>query len=182
MLELPELYNHTARWFLSESEPAQAEMDHQIAAQQDQLDATRQAIEEFWFTPSPPEHIRRALELAELQPTDSILDAGAGDGRLALMALREFQVRRAYAIEANALIVRWTRPLFAAEPNLTYAEGLFQTATLASDITAAFFLAWHCSQQTVADLRKRLECETTCRILVANSGKPFDFAISYFKR
>src|SRR5215208_6934897 len=40
--------------------------------------------------PSKPERIRKALALANLQPNEVLYDLGAGDGRVLLIAAREF--------------------------------------------------------------------------------------------
>lgn len=173
MLSLSELYLNTAEWFLDEKEPDSEELALQLNGQEAFLLRTAQALDEFWFTPSPPAYVRKALELAELQPSDVILDVGAGDGRLALMALQAFGVRKAYAIEANPIVVHHSRPLLQSIPGLIYAEGVFQTAKFASEVTAAFFLAWHCPEKTVYKLKDRLRAETQCRILIHNSGTPF---------
>lgn len=43
--------------------------------------------------PSRPERIRKALKLANLQPNEIFYDLGAGDGRVLLIAAREFSAR-----------------------------------------------------------------------------------------
>ena len=40
--------------------------------------------------PTKPDRIRKALKLADLQPTETLYDLGAGDGRVLLIAAREF--------------------------------------------------------------------------------------------
>lgn len=40
--------------------------------------------------PTNPERIREALQLANLQPNETLYDLGAGDGRVLLIAAREF--------------------------------------------------------------------------------------------
>jgi len=42
------------------------------------------------WVPTGEERIRKALELAELQPGETLYDLGAGDGRVLIMAVREF--------------------------------------------------------------------------------------------
>src|SRR3990172_5793446 len=43
--------------------------------------------------PTKPERIRKALELANLQPNEILYDLGAGDGRVLLIAAREFEAK-----------------------------------------------------------------------------------------
>jgi len=40
--------------------------------------------------PTKPERIRKALKLADLQPNETLYDLGAGDGRVLLIAVRDF--------------------------------------------------------------------------------------------
>lgn len=50
--------------------------------------------------PTKPDRIRNALKLANLQPDEILYDLGAGDGRVLLIAAREFGAR-AVGIEAG---------------------------------------------------------------------------------
>ena len=43
--------------------------------------------------PTRPERIRKALKLANLQPNETLYDLGAGDGRILLIAARDFGVK-----------------------------------------------------------------------------------------
>jgi precorrin-6B methylase 2 len=43
--------------------------------------------------PTRPERIRKALELANLRPEETLYDLGAGDGRVLLIAVRDFGAR-----------------------------------------------------------------------------------------
>jgi hypothetical protein len=52
--------------------------------------------------PTKPERIRKALKLANLQPEEVLYDLGAGDGRVLLIAAREFGVR-AVGIEVGPI-------------------------------------------------------------------------------
>ena len=53
-----------------------------------------------------PERIRKALELVKLQPGEVLYDLGAGDGRVLLMAARDFGAR-AVGIEIGPLQCVW---------------------------------------------------------------------------
>lgn len=52
--------------------------------------------------PTKPERIRKALKLANLQPNEVLYDLGAGDGRVLLIAAREFGAR-AVGIEVGPI-------------------------------------------------------------------------------
>lgn len=56
--------------------------------------------------PTRPERIRKALKLANLQPNETLYDLGAGDGRVLLIAAREFGAR-AVGIEVGPIQCAW---------------------------------------------------------------------------
>jgi len=65
------------------------------------------------WVPTREKRIRRALQLANLQPGETLYDLGAGDGRVLLMAANEFGAR-AVGIEIGPIqcLVGWLRILF----------------------------------------------------------------------
>jgi len=56
--------------------------------------------------PTKPERIRKALKLANLQPNEVLYDLGAGDGRVLLLAAREFGTK-AIGIEVGPIQCAW---------------------------------------------------------------------------
>lgn len=56
--------------------------------------------------PTKPERIRRALELARLQPDETLYDLGAGDGRVLFMAARDFGAK-AVGVEIGPVQCAW---------------------------------------------------------------------------
>lgn len=56
--------------------------------------------------PTKPERIREALKLANLQPDEVLYDLGAGDGRVLLIAARDFDAR-AVGIEVGPIQCAW---------------------------------------------------------------------------
>ena len=52
--------------------------------------------------PTKPERIRKALKLANLQPDEVLYDLGAGDGRVLLIAARDFGAK-AIGIEVGPI-------------------------------------------------------------------------------
>ena len=65
------------------------------------------------WIPTREARIRRALELADLRPGETLYDLGAGDGRVLVMAAREFGAQ-AVGIDVGPLqcLVGWLRILF----------------------------------------------------------------------
>ncbi|HEX5839877.1 MAG TPA: class I SAM-dependent methyltransferase [Anaerolineales bacterium] len=56
--------------------------------------------------PTKPERIRRALEMARLQPDETLYDLGAGDGRVLFMAARDFGAK-AVGVEIGPVQCAW---------------------------------------------------------------------------
>ncbi len=51
------------------------------------------------YVPTPPEVVRAMLTLARASSEDILYDLGCGDGRIPLIAVKEFGVRKAYCVE-----------------------------------------------------------------------------------
>ncbi len=51
------------------------------------------------FVPTPPEVVRKMLELARVGPEDVVYDLGCGDGRVLFTAVNEFGVKKAVGYE-----------------------------------------------------------------------------------
>ena len=66
------------------------------------------------WAPTSPRRIRRALQLVQLRPGEVIYDLGAGDGRVLVMAAREFEAR-AVGIEISPLqcMAAWLNARFS---------------------------------------------------------------------
>lgn len=66
------------------------------------------------WIPTREKRIRKALDLAKLQPHETIYDLGAGDGRVLLMAAKEFGAR-AVGIEVGPVqcMLGWLRIWFS---------------------------------------------------------------------
>jgi hypothetical protein len=64
--------------------------------------------------PTRPERIRHAMKLANLQPDETLYDLGAGDGRVLLIAARDFGAK-AVGIEIGPIqcILIWLRTLIS---------------------------------------------------------------------
>jgi len=60
------------------------------------------------WLPTPKKNVRAMLELAEVNPQDTVYDIGSGDGRIITMAAREFGAK-SVGIEMDPLRVIWSR-------------------------------------------------------------------------
>jgi SAM-dependent methyltransferase len=63
-------------------------------------------------TPTPAHLIRKALQLADVQPGEKVYDLGAGDGRIVVAAARQFKARAVgIEIEPVHCLIAWLRAL-----------------------------------------------------------------------
>ena len=60
------------------------------------------------WLPTPKKKVREMLELAEVTPTDIVYDLGSGDGRIVIMAAKEFGAE-SVGIEIDPIRVRWSQ-------------------------------------------------------------------------
>lgn len=57
------------------------------------------------FVPSNQDNVERMVRLANLRPTDTIMDLGSGDGRIVMTAVQSLQGVRGVGVEINAELV-----------------------------------------------------------------------------
>ena len=99
--------------------------------------------------------IRRALELAELQPGTKMYDLGAGMGRAAILAAREFGAR-AVAIEVEPVhcLVAWLWTLFSG---VLFRVSIRRGNLFDADWGDADVIFVHLSPVLIARLRPQLK-------------------------
>lgn len=61
------------------------------------------------FVPTPPDVVDKMLELADVQESDFLIDLGAGDGRIAIAAVRDRGAQGAYGVDLNPVRVEEAR-------------------------------------------------------------------------
>jgi tRNA A58 N-methylase Trm61 len=61
------------------------------------------------FITSPPEVVKRMLELVEAQGGEILYDLGSGDGRILIVAIQQFNVKRAVGVEIRDDLVKTSR-------------------------------------------------------------------------
>jgi hypothetical protein len=104
--------------------------------------------------PTNPNRIRKALQLAHLQPDETVYDLGAGDGRVLLIAKKEFNAK-AVGIEIGPIqcVLIWLRVIASGFGNhiqvkwgnylkadLSQADVVFLYATSKEVLRAAAYL------------------------------------------
>jgi SAM-dependent methyltransferase len=93
------------------------------------------------WVPTSQHRIRKALELARVQPGEVVYDLGSGDGRVLLTAVRDFGAR-AIGIEISplhCLAARWLARFNNLSDQVSIRQGDFYTANLEeADVVFAF--------------------------------------------
>lgn len=67
-----------------------------------------QAGKDVIWVPTPPMLIERMLRMAQVTPSDTVIDLGSGDGRIAIAAARDFKAR-SFGLEYNPDMVALSR-------------------------------------------------------------------------
>ena len=74
-------------------------MDSNDAAMGQSSKAEQESFPLVIWDPTPPEIVKKMLELAQVGPEDVVYDLGCGDARILIMAVREFGVQKAVGYE-----------------------------------------------------------------------------------
>lgn len=61
------------------------------------------------FVPTPHDVVEKMLDLADVQPSDFLIDLGSGDGRIAIAAVRDRGAMGAYGVDLNPVRVEEAR-------------------------------------------------------------------------
>ena len=119
----------------------------------------------LWFSlakgapwlPTPKRHIRALLDAVSLKPNEVVIDAGCGDGRVLLLAAREYGAR-GIGIEIHPLWV-WIARLRVRLAGLGEKITIQRADIFRSDLTEADVLFLFLLQQTNVALQKKLAHE-----------------------
>jgi hypothetical protein len=107
--------------------------------------------------PTKPERIRKALKLANLQPDEVLYDLGAGDGRVLLIAAREFDAK-AVGIEVGPIqcALIWLR---AVASGLGDKIQIQMKSFLKADLSKADVVFVYATSREVLKLAPHLEAQ-----------------------
>jgi hypothetical protein len=109
------------------------------------------------WVPTRETRIRKALQMAQLQPGETLFDLGAGDGRVLLMAARDFDAR-AVGIEIGPVqcLLGWLRIWFSGSRHQVRLRcGNFYK----TDVSAAEVVFVYLTSAQTTRLAKKLEQE-----------------------
>ena len=110
------------------------------------------------FIASPPEVVRRMLELAEAGDGDVLYDLGSGDGRILITAVEEFGVRKAVGVEAREDLVKTSQEEVrrrGLEDRITIIHGDMHQVPIGEADVVTLFLTTSANER----LRPKLERE-----------------------
>jgi SAM-dependent methyltransferase len=108
-------------------------------------------------TPTRRKWIRKALQLAAVQPGETVYDLGAGDGRTLVLAAREFGARTVgFEIEPVHCAAAWLRALFGG---VIKRVSIHRQDMFEADLGGADVVFFYLTPAFVERLRPKLERE-----------------------
>ncbi len=110
------------------------------------------------FVPSPELVVRKMLELAGAGPNDIVYDLGAGDGRVVIMAVKEFGVKKAVGVEIRNDLVREARKKIE-ELGISDRAKILQEDMFKAQISEATIVTLFLLTSVNERLRPKLEAE-----------------------
>ena len=125
------------------------------------LAVTAFIVSKFWtifigagWQPTPLSAVRRMLSLAEVKPEDIVYDLGCGDGRIIIMAAKEYGAR-SVGIEADPFrcLYTWVRLKISG---LSKKTGIIWGNFFHRDLSEASVITLFLSQETNNNLKKKL--------------------------
>ena len=95
------------------------------------------------WVPTPVSSVRQMLRLANVRPGETVYDLGSGDGRVLIIAAREFGAR-AVGVEIDPLKYLWTRAMIAmlglSDRVTVYRANFFDVALGEADVITLYLL------------------------------------------
>ena len=85
------------------------------------------------YIPAPVSVVRAALEAAWVNPCDTVYDLGSGDGRVVVVAARDYCVERAVGIEVDPVLVEVSRAyarMYGVADRVEIVEGDFYSTSI----------------------------------------------------
>jgi len=110
------------------------------------------------FVSSPPDVVRRMLEIAETKPEDVLYDLGSGDGRILITAVQEFGLHKAVGIEMRPDLVKRAQEM-VAENGLRDKINILHNNIFEVDVSEANIVTLYLTTSGNNRLRPKLENE-----------------------
>ena len=111
------------------------------------------------YYPTPPEVVRRMLKIAWVGPGDVVYDLGCGDGRILIMAVKDFGAKKTVGYEIREEVYRtalWEVERLGLLDRIRLVKGdLFE-----ADLSEATVITLYLNRSTNQRLKPKLEGET----------------------
>lgn len=110
------------------------------------------------YIPAPVSVVRAALEAAWVNPCDTVYDLGSGDGRVVVVAARDYCVEKAVGVEIDPVLVEVSRAyarMYGVADRVEIVEGDFYSAS----IRGASLVYLYLYRSINEELRPKLERE-----------------------
>ncbi len=130
--------------------PTQAQMPSEVTAS----DTTKKGAP---YVPSPEQVSRRMLQLADVSPGDVVYDLGSGDGRIVIMAAKEFGAR-GVGVEIDSQLVQEAR-LRAQRAGVAHRVEFHQGDLFETDLSEATVVTLYLWPSMNNRLRPKLQRE-----------------------
>ena len=112
------------------------------------------------FIASPPEVVKRMLELTKAKSDDILYDLGSGDGRILITAVEEFGVKKAVGIETREDLVKVSREEVkkrGLEDRITIIHGDFYQVPIGEADIVTLFLTTSANERLKPKLERELK-------------------------
>jgi tRNA A22 N-methylase len=110
------------------------------------------------FVSSPPEVVRRMLEIVNAKHGETLYDIGSGDGRILITAVQQFDVSQAVGVEMRSDLVKKARE--AVEENrLNNKIRIFHKNVFEVDVSEADVITLYLTTTGNNKLKPKLEKE-----------------------
>jgi ubiquinone/menaquinone biosynthesis C-methylase UbiE len=110
------------------------------------------------YVPSQPEVVRKMLEVARVGPEDVVYDLGCGDGRILVMAVKRFGVKKAVGYELREDLYKSTLRKIERQ-NLKERISLMNGDLFKADISDATVITLYLSASDNEHLKTKLTKE-----------------------
>jgi len=110
------------------------------------------------FIPTPEDIIPKMLKLASVAPGETVFDLGSGDGRILIVAARDFHAK-AVGVETRMRLVKDCRERvdrLGLSDQVTVLRGSFKTVTLREADVLALYLSSYVLNQMAPRFSKEL--------------------------
>jgi len=110
------------------------------------------------YVPTPEHVVRRMLEIAGAGPGDIVFDLGCGDGRILIIAAKEFGVKKAIGIEIRPDLVEKAKKRIIEEGLVNRIE-IYEGDFMDFDISEATIVTLYLLTSANMVLKPKLETE-----------------------